>query len=169
MPQLLHLLETCQSGVLLRNATWALSNLCRGKEPRVPLERIAPAIPTLVRLARHVDAEVVSYACWALSFLSEDKDGTLHPLLEAGICALLVGLLGLVVADSPQSYPQYVCTPQEPSAELSHSSTADGRQCVRGHITTDADANRRGDSGPARTFARARPGVGRYLATNPSF
>ncbi len=98
MPQLLHLLDTKQSVELLRNATWALSNLCRGKRPCVTLERIAPAIPTLLHLARHADAEVVTDACCALAFLSAGPVDRLHAVLEAGICPLLVELLRRFVA-----------------------------------------------------------------------
>jgi len=41
-----------------RNATWLLSNLCRGKPPP-RWELLAPALPVLVRLlSSHADEEV---------------------------------------------------------------------------------------------------------------
>ena len=57
---------------MLRNATWTLSNFCRGK-PQPAFELLKPALPTLSHLIYSQDEEVLTDACWALSYLS---DGT---------------------------------------------------------------------------------------------
>lgn len=42
---------------MLRNATWTLSNFCRGK-PQPSFEHVRPALPTLATLIHSVDEEV---------------------------------------------------------------------------------------------------------------
>mmetsp|Transcript_20388 Transcript_20388/g.65166 ORF Transcript_20388/g.65166 Transcript_20388/m.65166 type:complete len:565 (+) Transcript_20388:209-1903(+) len=75
-----------------RNATWLLSNLCRGKPPpRWAL--VEPTVPVLVRLLqRQTDDEVLTDACWAISYLSEPPE-RIAPLVEAGAILPLVALL----------------------------------------------------------------------------
>jgi len=55
---------------LLRNATWAVSNLFRGKPPpRAGL--VAPALGPLQRLAFTRDEEVSVDVCWAFAYMSD--------------------------------------------------------------------------------------------------
>jgi len=77
---------------LLRNATWALSNLCRGK-PQPEWEEIAPAVPVLCKLVYSSDDEVLTDACWALSYLSDGPNERIQAVLETGICRRIVELL----------------------------------------------------------------------------
>lgn len=56
---------------MIRNAVWALSNLCRGKNPPPDFTKISPCLPVLARLLFHADPDVLSDACWALSYLSD--------------------------------------------------------------------------------------------------
>ena len=51
---------------MLRNATWTLSNFCRGK-PQPEFMTVRPALPTLAQLIYSPDEEVLTDACWALS------------------------------------------------------------------------------------------------------
>lgn len=57
---------------LLRNATWTLSNLCRGK-PQPSWELVSPALNVLSQLIYSTDDEVLTDSCWALSYLSDDQ------------------------------------------------------------------------------------------------
>ncbi|TVU20982.1 hypothetical protein EJB05_30590, partial [Eragrostis curvula] len=79
---------------VLRNATWALSNFVRGK-PGPDFEHVKPALLVLRQLIYSDDEEVLSDACWALSYLSAsfDSEDKLQAMLEAGICPRLVELL----------------------------------------------------------------------------
>jgi len=76
-----------------RNATWLLSNLCRGRPPP-RWELIAPALPVLVQLLHvRTDDEVLTDTCWALSYVSEPPE-RIAPVVEAGAVGPLVALLG---------------------------------------------------------------------------
>ncbi|KAL9161261.1 hypothetical protein ABFS82_07G009200 [Erythranthe guttata] len=77
---------------MLRNATWTLSNFCRGK-PQPPFEQVRPALPALQRLVCSNDEEVLTDACWALSYLSDGTNDKIQAVIEAGICQRLVELL----------------------------------------------------------------------------
>ncbi|CAJ1940903.1 unnamed protein product [Sphenostylis stenocarpa] len=77
---------------MLRNATWTLSNFCRGK-PQPPFEQVRPALPALERLIFSNDEEVLTDACWALSYLSDGTNDKIQAVIEAGVCPRLVQLL----------------------------------------------------------------------------
>ncbi|CAI9119018.1 OLC1v1020667C1 [Oldenlandia corymbosa var. corymbosa] len=77
---------------MLRNATWTLSNFCRGK-PQPPFEQVRPALPALQRLVHSNDEEVLTDACWALSYLSDGTNDKIQAVIEAGVCPRLVELL----------------------------------------------------------------------------
>jgi len=78
---------------LMRNATWTLSNLCRGKPPP-PLEWVTPALPTFATLISSIDVEVLTDACWALSYLSDGSNDRISAVINANVCPRLVELLG---------------------------------------------------------------------------
>jgi importin subunit alpha-6/7 len=94
---------------MLRNATWTLSNFCRGKTPQpdwntVPfahpccstlsnISQIHPALPVLAKLVYMLDDEVLIDACWAISYLSDGSNDKIQAVIEAGIPRRLVELL----------------------------------------------------------------------------
>ncbi|CAH9055074.1 unnamed protein product [Cuscuta europaea] len=77
---------------MLRNATWTLSNFCRGK-PQPPFEQVKPALSALQGLVHANDEEVLTDACWALSYLSDGTNDKIQAVIEAGVCPRLVELL----------------------------------------------------------------------------
>ncbi|GAB4835666.1 Importin subunit alpha-4 [Ancistrocladus abbreviatus] len=77
---------------MLRNATWTLSNFCRGKPP-APFEQVKPALPVLQQLIYMNDEEVLTDACWALSYLSDGPNEKIQAVIEAGVCLRLIELL----------------------------------------------------------------------------
>lgn len=81
----------CKLG-LVRNATWTLSNFCRGK-PQPPFELVAPALDTLAHLIFSTDEEVLTDACWALSYLSDGPNEHIQAVIQAGVCFRLMELL----------------------------------------------------------------------------
>jgi hypothetical protein len=92
MTPLLQNLQQSSKLSMLRNATWTLSNFCRGK-PQPQFELVAPALPTLARLIYSTDEEVLTDACWALSYLSDGSNDKIQSVIEAGVCRRLVELL----------------------------------------------------------------------------
>ncbi|XP_061371904.1 importin subunit alpha-like isoform X2 [Gastrolobium bilobum] len=77
---------------MLRNATWTLSNFCRGK-PQPTFDQVKPALPALASLIHSNDEEVLTDACWALSYLSDGTDDKIQGVIDVGVCSRLVELL----------------------------------------------------------------------------
>ncbi|KAJ3084702.1 ARM repeat-containing protein [Rhizoclosmatium globosum] len=94
LPPLLDILnETSNKLSMLRNATWTLSNFCRGKNPQPDWATISPALPALARLIYANDDEVLTDACWAISYLSDGSNEKIQAVIENGVCRRLVELL----------------------------------------------------------------------------
>lgn len=93
LPPLLVLLGKSTKLTLTRNAVWALSNLCRGKNPPPDFSKVSPALPVLARLLFHNDPDVLSDSCWALSYLSDGPNDKIQAVIDAGVCRRLVELL----------------------------------------------------------------------------
>ncbi|KAK4685657.1 importin subunit alpha-6/7, partial [Tremellales sp. Uapishka_1] len=90
---LLALLNENHKLSMLRNATWTLSNFCRGKAPQPDWELIAPALNVLTKLIYSLDDEVLIDACWAISYLSDGTNDKIQAVIESGVCRRLVDLL----------------------------------------------------------------------------
>ncbi|KAL3668431.1 hypothetical protein V7S43_006518 [Phytophthora oleae] len=93
MPLLAVLRRSSGKVTILRNATWTLSNFCRGK-PRPDFDLVSPALKLLPHLIHSPDAEVVADACWTLSYLSDGTRETIQSVIDAGVCSRVVDLLG---------------------------------------------------------------------------
>jgi len=57
---------------MIRNATWCMSNFCRGK-PKPEFSSIKDCIPVLAKLIMKNDPEVLTDSCWALSYVTDDQ------------------------------------------------------------------------------------------------
>ncbi|RUS23556.1 hypothetical protein BC938DRAFT_474958, partial [Jimgerdemannia flammicorona] len=90
---LLQLLNEHNKLSMLRNATWTLSNFCRGKNPQPDWNLISPALPVLAKLIYSIDDEVLIDACWAISYLSDGSNEKIQAVIESGVCRRLVELL----------------------------------------------------------------------------
>jgi len=91
MPLLQQLSQPAKLSVL-RNATWTLSNFCRGK-PQSPFDLIRPALNTLAQLIYSTDDAILTDACWALSYLSDGPNDKIQAVIESGVTGRLVELL----------------------------------------------------------------------------
>ncbi|XP_072761966.1 importin subunit alpha-7 isoform X1 [Anoplolepis gracilipes] len=90
---LLQVLSKATRLSMTRNAVWALSNLCRGKNPAPAFAKVAPCLPVLAHLLNHTDYDVLADACWALSYLSDGPNDKIQAVIDAGVCRRLVELL----------------------------------------------------------------------------
>lgn len=55
--------------------------------------QVKPALPALAHLVHSNDEEVLTDACWALSYLSDGTNDKIQAVIEAGVCPRLVGFL----------------------------------------------------------------------------
>ena len=97
IPPLLRCLTPQAKLTFVRNATWTISNLVRGKavegviQPR--MDSVRALLPRLAALISTDDKDVLVDALWALSYLSDGEEDRLQPFLEAGAVPRVVALL----------------------------------------------------------------------------
>jgi len=61
------------------------------------LIQVKPALPALANLIHSNDEEVLTDACWALSYLSDGTNDKIQGVIETGVCSRLVELLTWVL------------------------------------------------------------------------
>ncbi|KAI7897606.1 armadillo-type protein [Cokeromyces recurvatus] len=93
LPPLLAIFEDSSKLSLIRNATWTLSNFCRGKNPQPNWRLIAPALNVLSQLINSTDEEILIDTCWAISYLSDGPNDRIQAVIESNVCSRLVELL----------------------------------------------------------------------------
>jgi hypothetical protein len=96
MDSLLKLSTGTAKTSILRILAWTLSNLCRGK-PQPDFEVIAPCLPALTSMLFCDDEEILTDACWGLSYISDDKgvdNRKIRAVIRSGVCRRLVQLMG---------------------------------------------------------------------------
>ena len=77
----------------MRNASWALSNLCRGR-PQPSYNQVKRAIPSLIKvLVENEKEDIITDICWALSYLSDGAKERVNDLLNPALLVKIIQLL----------------------------------------------------------------------------
>jgi hypothetical protein len=85
LPPLVDIINKSDDVAVIKNGTWALSNLVRGN-PLPKFELVKETIPTFSRVIQETnDIETLVDAAWALSYLSDGKN-RVSLVLATGIC-----------------------------------------------------------------------------------
>ncbi|CAJ1451480.1 unnamed protein product, partial [Effrenium voratum] len=92
MMQVLRVAEGTTKLSCIRNATWTISNFCRGT-PKPALEAVLPALPVLTRLLQTDDEAILTDALWSVSYISDGANNYIQSVLDTGICNRIVALL----------------------------------------------------------------------------
>jgi hypothetical protein len=92
VPLLQILTDETSSKSMMRNATWSVSNLFRGKPPP-PFELVQTALPVVAQLLYSNDTEVATDAAWALSYISDGSSQQIGQVIGTGCVGKLVNML----------------------------------------------------------------------------
>ena len=92
LPTILTTINPSSNIETLRNATWVLSNLCRGK-PSPNFELLLPAIPALGQLLRSSDDAVLIETLWAISYLTDAPDRQIETVVQEGVVPFILKLM----------------------------------------------------------------------------
>lgn len=89
-----NILDQAKPGTsLVRNASWTLSNLCRGK-PAPHFEKVQRAVPSLAKVLIENDLDdILVDVCWAISYLSDGGEERIPIILSTGALPRLIELL----------------------------------------------------------------------------
>lgn len=142
LPWLLELFVPTTNTKFLRNATWTLSNMCRGRvKPTLELATIV--LPYILRLLLTCqDVEVLSNLLYTLQYISDDdsfNNSKVQKIIELGMCETIVKFLqhpsveiypvalqivgniftgddlqmqGMLNCNPLQYFPIFICNPQ---------------------------------------------------------
>ena len=79
---------------LLKNATWTLSNFCRGK-PQPSMEVLRPALPALSYLisSQVEDKDTKVDAAWAVSYVSDGSNERIQSVVDHAVVPSLINML----------------------------------------------------------------------------
>ncbi|OMJ83499.1 hypothetical protein SteCoe_15530 [Stentor coeruleus] len=93
LPLLIKCLKSSTKHSMIKNASWTISNLCRGK-PAPMYEMVKDAMPVLAEVVKSQhDSEILSDSLWALSHLSEGSEEKVDYLISTGIIERVIQLL----------------------------------------------------------------------------
>lgn len=85
-----HLDNAKAGSSFVRNASWTLSNLCRGRPPP-NFEKVMRAVPSLAKVLIENDLDdILVDVCWAISYLSDGGEERIPVILGTGVLNRLI-------------------------------------------------------------------------------
>ena len=87
------LIDECSQVSMVRNITWTISNLCRGKKPFPDFNVLKEAVPMMYHLLHSDDEPIVLDCAWGISYLTDGEDEKIQFIVDHGFVPRLVQLL----------------------------------------------------------------------------
>lgn len=93
LPMLIECVRQTTRQTMIKNGSWAISNLCRGK-PNPQYAFVSCAVSTLAELVKNQsEPELLADCCWALSHLSDGGSDRIQAVIDTGVGLRLNELL----------------------------------------------------------------------------
>jgi HEAT repeat protein len=90
------ILQRADSSIgVIRNATWTLSNFCRGKDPRPNFAHVSTCFGMLLQLVKCNDSPTQVDAAWAVAYISDNNIENLQVILDTGVHHSLAEILSV--------------------------------------------------------------------------
>jgi hypothetical protein len=80
---------------MVRNITWTISNLCRGKKPYPNFELLREAVPMMYHLLHSDDDDIIVDCTWGISYLTDGENDKIQFIVDHGFVPRLVELLSM--------------------------------------------------------------------------
>lgn len=81
--------------LFLKNQAWALSNMCRGRNPPPPMDHIRKAIPLILELLQIEETEILGDTYWALSYITDAGATAAEMVIQTGVIEQTIRRLAL--------------------------------------------------------------------------
>ncbi|CAF1283799.1 unnamed protein product [Adineta ricciae] len=93
IPPLIEFIQKDIPVTFLRNVTWVIVNLCRHKEPPLPINSVQDILPALKYLLSFVDVTILVDCTWALAYLLDSGNNIIQLVVETSLIPQIVKLL----------------------------------------------------------------------------
>ena len=70
---------------ITRNVIWSFLNVCRCKNPTVPMSVLQLILPSLSSLLYSKDNEIVTNACWAFAYITDNRNEKIEAVIKTGM------------------------------------------------------------------------------------
>ncbi|KAH7645902.1 karyopherin alpha3 [Dermatophagoides farinae] len=91
---LITILHRYPSPSFLRNLSWVIINMCRNKNPPLPITVLVTILPVLQSLLQHSqDTSILVDVVWAISYITDHGNEQIQMVIDSGLVSFIIPLL----------------------------------------------------------------------------